>query len=675
VSHASEQAGQEAGAELERLQGSAPVPGSRDGPRSSEAVTMVSWPQLEAWARGRGVVLAGLVLIAAQLIWKSFFLGHFYFWQDDFHFTELALSHSFSWSYLTPVVAGHLFPGVNGLVWVVARLSPYDWTLASAVTVVMLAAAGLAALRLLRTLFGNRPAILIPLTVYLLCPLTMPDIRWWAAAIESLPLQIAIFTALNAQVCYARTGRFRHAVAAAAWLLFGLVFFEKALVVPLLLLGVTSGFLMEGPWLRAIGQCLVRYWRAWLLQVAVLAGYAVLFVTSLHTSSVQPGIPGSAGGAFTFSSKIVKNTFVPGAIGGPWHWLASSNAGYAYSAPSPALTWLALIVAAAIIAASIWSRRHAWRAWAILAGWLAADDIAPILLGRVTELGPGVLGLETRYVADAVAVLAICVGLAFWPVAGNSGAATRRWLVVSAGQPGNVGTWQLGRMAAAVLVSAFVIGSLWSVQAFENVTTSAPARTYIGNARTALAQTPAGTVIVDSRVPPALMIGTFGSYADASAVVKPLESAGSAARIRWTTQPAGTIDRLMVFGSDGRLHQAGIYGPGSVPFPTARRCQPVRHGRSIVRFTFPTFPGTRVLHLAYLATVAAGGRDLTVSYGSQRQVLAVKEGLHSAYFPERGSVDSVTLSGTAIAAGLCVGGVQAGIIAPSSTGPVIPAVF
>jgi hypothetical protein len=82
-----------------------------------------------------------------------------------------------------------------------------------------------------------------------------------------------------------------------------------------------------------------------------------------------------------------------------------------------------------------------------------------------------------------------------------------------------------------------------------------------------------------------------------------------------------------------------------------------------------------VLHLAYLATLAASGRDLTVSYGSQRQVLAVKEGLHSAHFPEQGSVDSVTLSGTAIAAGLCVGGVQAGIIAPSSTGPVIPAVF
>src|SRR5215472_6203236 len=390
------------GGELERRAEAAPVRYSEEQ-RQGQVPDVVNWPQLATWARGRGVVLGGLALIAVQLIWKSFFLGHFFFRQDDIHVLELALGHSFSWSYLTFVGAGHLIPGVYAIAWGVARISLYSWPLASFITLVMLAGAGLAALRLLRTLFGNRPAILVPLTVYLLCPLTMPDLSWWTSAIESLPLQIAIFMALNAQVHYVRTGRFRHAVAAAAWLLFGLAFFEKALVVPLLLLGVTSGFLMDesGSWLRTIGHCLVRYWRAWLLQVAVLAGYAVVFATSLHTSSVQPEIPGTAGGVFTFISKIVKNTFVPGAIGGPWQWLATSDAEYAYSGSPPALAWLALLVAAAVIVASIWSRRHAWRAWAILAGWLAAADIAPVLVGRVPELGPGVLALETRYVADA----------------------------------------------------------------------------------------------------------------------------------------------------------------------------------------------------------------------------------------------------------------------------------
>jgi hypothetical protein len=656
---------------MERRQDSVPAPYQRDGP-GGEAMTVVNWPQLAAWARGRGVMLVGLALVAAQLVWKSIFLGHFYFWQDDFHFMELALSHSFSWDYLTFAATGHLFPGVYGLVWVVARISLYDWALASAITVALLAAAGVAALRLLRTLFGNRPAILVPLTVYLLSPLTMPGIRWWSAAIESLPLQIAVFMALNAQVYYVRTGRFRHAVAAAAWVLFGLTFFEKALVLPPLLLGITSGFLMDGPWMRAIGQCLLRYWRGWLLQVAVLAGYAVLFATSLHTSSVQLGIPGTAGGVFTFIWKIVKDTFVPGTIGGPWQWFATTNAEYAYSAPPAALAWLSLIVAAAIIGSSIWSRRYAWRAWAILAGWLAAADIAPVLLGRVPELGPGVLGLETRYVADAVPVLAICLGLAFWPVAGRQDAGGRR---PAAARLAATGAGQLGRLVAAGVVGAFVIGAVWSVQAFRNVTTSLPARTFIANARTAVEEAPERTVIVDSRVPSALMIGTFGRYADASEVVGPMESARSADRIRWTSQPDGTIDHLMVFSSDGRLHRAGIYGPASVPFPTTRRCQPVRHGRAVIRFTFPTAPGTRVLHMAYLATAAVSGDDVTVSYGGKGQVLAVEVGLHSAYFPVRGSAGSVTVSGAAMAAGLCVGGLQAGIIAPSNTGPVIPAVF
>ena len=72
-------------------------------------------------------MIFGLILIAAQLIWKSIFIGNYFFWQDDFHFTELALGHSFTWSYLTYVGAGHLFPGVYAIVWVVSRVALYNW--------------------------------------------------------------------------------------------------------------------------------------------------------------------------------------------------------------------------------------------------------------------------------------------------------------------------------------------------------------------------------------------------------------------------------------------------------------------------------------------------------------------------------------------------------------------
>jgi hypothetical protein len=660
------------GGELERLPGSTPVPYVQ-GQRSGDIGNVIDWPEFVAWARNRGIVLFGLVLIAAQLIWKSIFLSHYYFYQDDFHFMELALGHPFTWSYLTLVGAGHLFPGVYAICWVVARVALYNWAVAATITIVMLAAASLAALRLLRTLFGSRPAILVLLLIYLLCPLVMMDTRWWSAAIELLPLQLAIFMALNAQVHYVRTGRFRHAIAAAAWLAVGLIFNEKALILPLLLFAISSGFLMEGPWPAAAVRCLVKYWRSWAVQAAMLAGYAVVFALSLHTSTVQPKIPDTAAGVFTLIWELVKDTFVPGAIGGPWQWFPTSDAQYAASAPPPALAWLSLIVAAAVIMASIWSRRYAWRAWAILGGWLLAADVAPVVVGRIAEMTPGVLALQTRYVADAVPVLAICIGLAFLPLAGQPGqtgqpdTARKRPVTPDGGQT--------ARLVAAGLVGAFVIGSVWSVQDLQNTTSGLMSQVYVQNAEAAVAQAPAGTVIADSVVPSALMIGAFGKYARASMVIEPMESAGDAARIRWTSQPDGTIDHLMVFGPDGRLHLAALYGPASVPFSEKRGCQLVRHGRTVVRFTAPTAPGTGVLRIAYLASGTVNGDDVTVRYGGSTRVLTVKAGLHAAYFPVRGTVRSVTVSGISGPAvtGLCVGAMQAGFIVPASSGPVIPA--
>jgi hypothetical protein len=345
-------------------------------------------------------------------------------------YSSPGLGHSFTWSYLTFVGAGHFFPGVYAIVWVVARIALYNWAFASAITVIMLAAAGLVALRLLRTLFGNRPAILVLLVVYLVCPLTMLDLRWWSTAIESLPLQIAVFMALDAQVHYVRTGRFRHAIAAAAW----------------------------------------------------------------------------------------------------------------------------------------------------------------------------------------------------------------------------------------------------SVQDLQSTTSGLMTRLYIANAQAAVAEAPAGTVIADSQVPSAIMLGAFGQYADASRVIGPMEGSAAAAKIRWTTRPDGTIDHLMMFGTDGRLHQAAIYGQTSAPPATGRQCQPVTRGRVVARFPMPSALGSSVLRIAYLAAPAAGGANMIIDYGGSAQRLAIMPGLHAGYLPLRGSAGSVTITSPAIR-GLCVGDVQAGIIVPSPTGPVIPAAY
>jgi hypothetical protein len=227
-------------------------------------------------------------------------------------------------------------------------------------------------------------------------------------------------------------------------------------------------------------------------------------------------------------------------------------------------------------------------------------------------------------------------------------------------------------MVAAGAVGAFIIGSVWSVQAYQNATTSLPDQIFIANARVAVAQAPAGTLIFDEPVPPALMLGIFGRYSYASGVVRPMESAQAAARIRWTPRLYGTVDNLMVFGGDGKLRQAAVFGQAGIPTAPGQSCESAKRGQIVVPFPRPTSPLSQVLHIAYLAAAKVSGDYAMVSYGGSSQQLTVRPGLHDAYFPVRGSADSVTLSGPAVA-GLCVGGTQAGVVVPSSSGPVFPA--
>src|SRR5215467_7771726 len=164
---------------------------------------------LLAWLQRNQVVLGGLVLIAAQLVWKAHLLSHLFFTADDYYNLDLAIESPFSWHYLTFVGIGHLMIGPRAIAWLLVRASLYDWKLASGIVLVLQACASLAALRALRTLFGNRPVILLPLTVYLLTPLTIADLGWLTAALESVPLQLATFMAINAPVCYLRSGHLR----------------------------------------------------------------------------------------------------------------------------------------------------------------------------------------------------------------------------------------------------------------------------------------------------------------------------------------------------------------------------------------------------------------------------------------------------------------------------------
>jgi hypothetical protein len=619
-------------------------------------------------ARRNWTLLAGLVLIAIQLAWKAHFLSNMYFRQDDFYNLDLAIQSPLNWHYLTFNTAGNVVVGTQLITWILARISLYDWGLAAAVVLVLLACASLAALRLMRTLFGDRPAALIPLAVYLLIPITLPGLGWWSAALESLPLQLAIFMSLNAHVWYVRTGRIRHLVVAALWVCFGLAFFEKALILPVLLFGVTAAFFSsESSFLAGARQVLVRFRHAWLVYAAAAAAGAVLLAISLRTSTIHPQSPASVKAVITYAGALMRDTLIPGMLGGPWKWFPLADGSYALAAPPAPIAWLAIIAMVLIVGTSVLRRKTAWRPWAILAVWVAAADIVPVAIGRLNYLPAVTFGMETRYVADAAPVIAICFGLAFWPLAErrNRRETVKRRPDQLFADPG----WR----AAAALLAVFVLGSVWSAHAYAKATSGHLAARYVANAERALKLAPRGSKVMNWPVPIEVESALFGRYRQASTLIGDMERGKLAGKLRWIrSHPTGTIDKLLIFGNDGRLYPAMMFGVKSVPRTAKQGCWPRKNGQIIVRFASRTSIWAWELRIGYIWASRSPG-TITIRYGHTRQSLVLRYGLHSAYLPITGSVTQLVVSGVA-GAPICIGDAEAGSIGPNPFGPIIPPV-
>jgi hypothetical protein len=617
----------------------------------------ISAPEPVQWLRRNAVVVTAVVLIGVQLAWKAGLLAHSYFRLDDFTIIERASRYSLSWKYLMWVNAGHLTPLGLAIGWFVVRLSPYDWALASAVTLVLLAATCLALLRLLRTLFGDHPGILVPLLVYLACPLSFAGLSWWVVTLELLPLQLALFCAVTAHVKYLRTGRLGYVLATAAWLLVAMASSLKGALVPLLLFALTSAFFTSGRWSRAVLIALREHWQAWAVYLTLMLGYAALYLSELRTSTVQPGRPGTFSSVFVMAFDLLRDTLVPGAFGGPWRWFGDQ--GNALANPPPGLVQASWVLAAAVIIVSFWNRLHAWRAWLILAFWLVAADIIPVALGQRASFLPGALsGHETRYVWDTIAVLAICVGLAFLPMADDESVRSRTLRRL---------TTQHVRSVIACLVTALLIGAAWSFQHFEAVTTSASGRSYIATARLALADAPAGTVIVDDPVPQAVFGGLFvGPSSEASAVLAPLGRV-EATPAPFITQPRGTINHLLEFDGWGRLVPSEVIGVANRRLAAGLSCWPVVHNTIRIPLQRKAINPT-TLRIGYLS---GGAGEVSVTYAGQSQPYKTLDGINAAYMPvhSNGSVIVVKLLG-----GIrpCIGDAEVGVLLPSESGQAIP---
>jgi hypothetical protein len=606
------------------------------------------------WLRANWITAAAVLGLVLELWWRAGMIAHSYFQQGDFPLLYRAAASKLGPAYLLAPDNGQLDPGGRALIWLEAKVGIYNWDVASAATLVMLALAGLALLRLLRTLFGNRPALLVPFGLYLATPLVVPVLTWWSATLGWLPFHIATFMAINAHVHYIRTGRLRHAVAAACWLAAGVLFLDKGVLSPLLLLGLTSAFLLPGGWMTSLVAAVRGYWRGWLLYLAVISAYLVVAVLQISGSGFTPR-PMAAAPALSFASSLVRVGLVPGMLGGPWKWWSTGS--YAAAAQMPVLTILTWVAMAAAVLVSVWFRKRAWRAWLILVAWVAIADLVPVLAGWIGSVGTPPFTADLNYLADAVPVIVVCVALAFWPAVGEESpyrhalpsAATRSVITFNA-------------------ASVIVVSSLWSAHAYEAATTGQAGRSYIATARLALRQAPAGADIVSAPVPTFVMSRAFfGDASNTAAVLGPL--APRAGSVRWTISPEGAPHRLMIFDGDGRLWPAVVTGVSTAAPANAGTCW--RLGAAEVQIPLQH----SLYKWPWFAAFGYTGPETTVSlsFSGGWHSVELSAGHDDAIVPLLGGGSSVTVRNLGLAGRGCLTYLTVGTLQPAVGSSPVPA--
>lgn len=569
--------------------------------------------------------LVALLIGFGAFAWQAVLVLRGYFWQDDFLLIHRAATQPLTGDYLFADHNGNITPGGNLIVWLVTKLAPMNYPVAVAPILVMHLLALFLAWRLLTAIFGTRWAVLVPFTAFALAPPVLTSMLWWAQALETVPLIVTLLGALLAHTRFLSTGRRRHAVAAVAWTIGGLLFWDKALLIPLAIVGLTL-MLTDAKRLRALLPL-------WLIYALIDISYLINYLT--HTSG-SSGF-GSLSGVFTLIGKMIGNTFLPSSFGGPWTAAEPYTTVWAFTA-----TWVPLavgILTVLVIAGSIVLRRmRAVLAWLVLAGYLLAV-VALLAVARLPQFGPDA-GNDPRYIADAVPIAVLCASFAFLRPADHVEPIERKTLL-----------WL--RPALAVGTAAFVLGTVVTAMTAWPQYSHTHAKDYVRTAQEALSRQP-DTTLYDTGVPQDVMVSWFGPIARTSTVL------GHVPGIPGFDAPGGDLRMI-----DGLGIPRPVELVGAVPAPAGpvRDCgYAVDNEPSEVPLT-STKDGQRlVLRLGYYSAQPAPG---SVQAGTTSQDVTFQAGLHVLYLVVDGPVAKIRLWHNNTGATVCVSDAVVGQPLPS----------
>ncbi len=586
----------------------------------------------------RWVPRTAVALIALQLAVRAVVAFGGYFYWDDLILTGRAATHSLlSASFLFDDHDGHVMPGAFLISGGITRLAPLNWIGPALSLVALQLVASLALLRALHVILGWRPVLLIPLTFALFTPLGVPAFAWWAAALNALPMIAALAWVVADAILLVRTGARRYAYSGIAVYFLGLLFFEKAAIIPFVAFAVTALLAhvagTESP-LKAVWQSGFRLWVASLaLTAAWIAVY--LAVVDQRRWTLDLGMTADLlGRSFVLG-------IVPGLVGGPWvwdRWAPSSP----WATPPLAVMILGWVVLAAVVWVSLRRKQRIGAVWFVALGYAVACQV-PIYLMRSSRFTALELAQALRYLPDLVVVLALlaAVGLCAPNRAGSGwlDASRRRSALVS---------------SCAVL---FLVSCTYSTTTFLTIWRDNPTRSYLRNAQEGLAKANAESKapMLDQEVDPHILqrvawpanlaSRVFGLIAD-----RP-EFSKSTTELRF-------IDRT------GRLVDAQVtWVRYTLPGP-APQCGYLVQPDAPVRMPLsgPMLPSEWTAEINYLANTD-GSMTMALSDGTETRV-PVRPGLNRVFVRLSGAGDAVVARANTAALSVCLASGPVGYVAP-----------
>lgn len=572
---------------------------------------------------------AAFALIAISVAVRVWAASRGFLIHDDFVLASRAME--------SPLSLGHLFASVNDdhvmpagllVVWLVTRgfgLAHWPYVVLLAVGHAVL---GVAFHRLLRSVLKPGRGQLVPLGLLLFSPLSLEVTSMALTGLTVLPMMLAMVLAIGAQVRYVRTRRGRHLVSLGAALLFGLLFFEKSLlIVPLVFLVTVFLFTTGGP-LRGPLEAVRRFGRAWLVLAALSVAY-LAFYAGIVSSSPRP--PSSAETVLTFWHQLVGQTLLPGLVGGPWRWLPSGDVA-PLTDPGVVAQSLAWTAVAAVVAITVRARRTAIRAWLLLLAYVLLVCGLFTLTRLGTDFAPWV-GLAPRYVCDVLVVAAFCLGIALMGLAGTTDPRPaaperpRRFPALLRART---------RPAFAVVLVGLLVGAGWSTVGFGDLWAVKNGRAFLQTAEAELARAPAGTVFLDRPVPETVQASFFYPYHLYSRFFLPAKR-----------QPTivDEAEKPSVFDNAGRIRPAWVQGvdirPGADPWCRTHKVV----GGAAVRLPLQEPVANRrwVVRIGYLSG-GSGESAAVLRLGDGTRAFTVRPGLHQVFFVLDGGGDAVELT-------------------------------